>query len=117
MNKRRHLCKALHNEDFVNSFDIDKSKYPDWIIVGIFYATLHYYESYFSNQNKHSTTHDISDELISNDNKIVNTYDDYRELKQYRWQASYRDTPFSAQCIKNNIIPKFNNIKRHLQGL
>lgn len=117
MNKRRHLCKAAHNENFFSSLDIDKSNFPDWIVVGIFYAALHYYESYFSNFHEHSSTHDTGDDLISKDKNISNTYEDYRELKQYRWQASYKDTIFSADCIKNDVLPKYNRIKEHLQSL
>lgn len=114
MNKSKHLSKAAHNEKFFNSFDADKSDFRDWIVVGIFYSVLHYYESYFADANKHSRDHNVSDEWISQDEKISDTYFDYRELKEYRWQASYASKIFSSQDIKNNILPKFGNIKQKI---
>jgi hypothetical protein len=111
MNRKRHICKAEHNELFFRSFDIDKTNYRDWVVTGIFYTLIHCYEAYFSLFNKHSGSHDISDDWISNDPNISDTYDDYRELKQERWQASYRSTPFSATDIRDSLLPKFDRAK------
>jgi len=117
MEKIKHLTKAQHNEDFFNSFDADKTRFRDWIVVGIFYTAVHYYESYFANFNRHSRSHDICDDWILNDKAIDSTYEDYRELKQYRWHASYRSKNFSSHEIKNNILPKLKSIKTGLQNL
>ncbi len=114
MERLRHLNKASHNEEFFNSFDIDKTKFRDWIITGIFYAIHHYYDAYFAMANKHSESHDILDDWICNDNRITNTYGDYRELKQYRWKSSYWFKNFSPQEIKTIILPKFENIKKQI---
>ena len=111
MKRIKHLSKAEHNEKFFNSFDVNNTNYPDWIIVGIFYSAIHYYEAYFALSEKHSGTHDTSDNWISNDSKISDTYNDYRELKQYRWFANYRAKFFSSKEIKESILPKFKNIK------
>jgi hypothetical protein len=114
MNRNRHLSKALHNEDFFSSMDIDATRFRDWIVVGIFYAILHHYEAYFANSNKHSPSHDISDDWIAQDGNLSPTYDDYRELKQYRWEASYKSRNFSPQDIKDIILPTFNSIKSRI---
>ena len=117
MDRLRHINKALHNEQYFGSFDIDNTKFPDWVVVGIFYATLHYYEAYFANFNKHSRDHGIYDEWIPNDTSIKNTYLDYRELKQYRWHATYRFRNFTPAEIKADILPKFENIKSRILSI
>lgn len=117
MERVRHLSKAEHNENFFNSFKIDNTNFQDWIVVGIFYSTIHYYEAYFALKNKHSGSHDTSDDWISNDAKIADTYVDYRELKQHRWQASYRAKRFSSQEIQGSILPRFNRIKARILSL
>lgn len=111
MEKDKHLSKAKHNEDFFRSLDILRTRFPDWAVVGIFYAAMHYYESYFAGFNKHARSHDIYDDWILNDTNIEKTYEDYRELKQCRWYASYWNRNFSAQEIQRSILPKLQNIK------
>lgn len=111
MQKIKHLSKADHNEKFFNSFDLKNTTFRDWVVVGIFYAALHYYEAYFANQNKHSRNHDLSDDWIANDDNISESYLNYRELKEQRWNASYWSKSFSADEITNSILPKFNSIK------
>lgn len=117
MERIKHLSKADHNEKFFQSLDIDKTNFRDWIVVGIFYSVVHYYEAYFALYKKHSTSHEISDDWISNDNNISDTYYDYRELKQERWEASYRAKIFSSNYIKHSILPKFSNIKMKILSL
>jgi len=112
MKRNKHLSKALHNQDFFTGIDVDNTKFRDWVVVGIFYSILHYYEAYFASLNRHSSSHDISDDWIAQDNNLQPTYTDYRELKQYRWEASYRSRNFSIDEIKNTILPIFNNIKK-----
>lgn len=117
MDKLRHMNKALHNEDFYKSFNIDKTDFKDWIVAGIFYTALHYYEAYFSELGKHSRDHGIYDEWIPNDDKIKNTYSDYQELKLYRWQASYRSKNFKPIEIRTDILPKLDSIKKQILAL
>lgn len=117
MERSRHLNKASHNEKFFNSLDIDKTEFGDWVVTGIFYTAHHYYDAYFAMTNKHSTSHDILDDWICNDNRITNTYESYRELKQYRWEASYRSKNFPSREIKNVILPKFEEIKKQILSI
>ena len=117
MERIKHLTKAEHNEKFFHSLDISSTDFKDWIVTGIFYATIHYYEAYFAKQNKHSASHNVTDEWIQEDQKISHTYDDYRELKQLRREASYREKRFTSDEIKDFILPKFHNIKTKILSL
>jgi len=111
MEKIGHFNKAQHNEKFFNHFDVDKTEFRDWVVVGIFYAAIHYYEAYFARYGKHSYSHEARDEWIGNDSRIGDTYTEYRELKQYRRLASYKDKNFTPADIRNFVLPKFNTIK------
>ena len=117
MQRVKHLSKAEHNEKFFRSFDMDNTDFRDWIIIGMFYAAIHYYEAYFALKNKHSGSHDTADDWISNDAKISDTYFDYRELKQQRWYANYKAKRFTPDEIKRVILPKFDNIKSKILSL
>ena len=117
MERIKHLSKAEHNEKFFSNFDINSTDFKDWIVIGIFYSAIHYYEAYFALKNKHSGSHDTTDDWISNDQSISDTYYDYRELKQQRYEASYRAKRFTPDEIRNSIFPKFDNIKTKILSL
>ena len=117
MERIEHLSKAEHNEKFFRSFDMNSTDFRDWIVIGIFYAAIHYYEAYFALKNKHSKHHKITDDWISNDEKISDTLFDYRELKQQRREASYRKKYFTSDEIRRVILPKFDNIKSKILSL
>ncbi len=117
MERVKHLSKAEHNEKFFRSFDMNNTDFRDWIIIGMFYAAIHYYEAYFALKNKHSGSHDTADDWISNDTKISDTYYDYRELKQQRWYANYKAKRFTPDEIKSVVLPKFENIKSKILSL
>ena len=102
---------------FLDSLGIDTTEFRDWIVVGIFYAAIHYYEAYFARYAKHSPTHGTRDGWIAMDDRIKDTYDDYRELKQHRRQASHGTRNFSPVEIKNSILPKLENIKSKILSL
>ena len=114
MKRIEHLNKAAHNENFFKRFDVDTTEFRDWVVVGIFYAALHYYEAYFALDGKHSGTHNKTEKWIKTDDRIVETYFDYRDLKQYRMDASYKDKNFTAKEITDVILPKFDNIKKKI---
>ena len=117
MERKEHLSKAEHNEEFFRSFDVDTTNYKDWIVISIFYAAIHYYEAYFALEGKHSGSHHRAEDWISSDEKISDTYDDYRELKHQRLYANYAKKFFTSDEIKNSIIPKFNKIKSKILSL
>lgn len=112
-----HLKKAQHNEKFYQSFDIEKTPYKDWVVVGIFYSALHFIDAYFSLQNKHPFAHGMRDEWVKDDLRLSQIWPDYRELKEYRQKASYKIHDFSSREIKNDILPLLGSIKDFLQKI
>jgi len=43
-----HKQQAQHNEEFIASFDLDATPYLDWVVTAIFYAALHFVDSYLA---------------------------------------------------------------------
>ena len=112
-----HLKKAQHNENFYLSFDVEKTPYKDWVVVGVFYTALHFIDSYFALNNKHPFAHGMRDDWVRNDWRLSKIWLDYRDLKEYRQKASYKVYEFSVQEIKNDIFPLLDSIKNYLQKL
>ena len=116
-NRIAHLKKAQHNENFYLSFDVEKTPYKDWVVVGVFYTALHFIDSYFALNNKHPFAHGMRDDWVRNDWRLSKIWLDYRDLKEYRQKASYKVYEFSVQEIKNDIFPLLDSIKNYLQKL
>lgn len=112
-----HLRKAQHNENFYLGFDVEKTPYKDWVVVGVFYTALHFIDSYFALNNKHPFAHGMRDDWVRNDWRLSKIWLDYRDLKEYRQKASYKVYEFSIQEIKNDIFPLLDSIKNYLQKL
>lgn len=112
-----HLKKAKHNEDFYSSFDITKTDYKDWTVVGIFYTALHLVDAYFAQKNVHPFAHGMRDEWVKKDWKLIKIYPDYRDLKEYRQKASYKIYDFKSEEVKNDVIPLLDSIKTFLKNL
>jgi hypothetical protein len=111
-----HLKKAEHNEGFYLSFDLITTLYLDWIVTGIFYSALHYIESYFATQNKHSLNHGERNDNIKNDPNLGREiYIRYRDLKDDSHNGRYLTNAFTPGEIEQYIIPNLYSIKEHLQ--
>jgi len=117
-NKSEHLEKANHNEKFFQSLDVDNTCFRDWIVVGIFYCALHLIDSYFAeSENKHPPVHSVRDRWIRGNLNLENLWEKYRELKEFRKNASYEMHDFSAEEIKDDILPLLENIKEDINNL
>ena len=105
-NKKEHLVKARHNEDFVDSLDIATTKFLDWAVTALFYSGVHYIEAYFSLRNIHSPDHRSRDSDVRRDPVLRTLYRDFSELKNYSMNARYFMLPFvvsDVQKLKKNL--------------
>ena len=60
-----HRQQAQHNEEFIASFDLDSTPYLDWVVTAIFYAALHFVDSYLAIRGVHLSSHRGRDSLIT----------------------------------------------------
>jgi len=111
-----HLHKAEYNERFYLSFDLDNTPYRDWVVNGIFYSAVHYIESYFATQGKHSKNHaDRNAEISGDPNLGRHIYKKFKPLKDDSENGRYFMKVFTPGEIKQYIIPNLYAIKEYLQ--
>jgi len=116
-NEKEHIDKAHHNEDFVNIFDIDNTKFLDWIITGLYYTALHYIDAYLASLGVEfikNHTHRHEEYVIALDR---NVFRDYRTLEnksiiaRYYAKNAFQVTPDDFRNFSDNEL---NNIKKCL---
>ncbi|MBW1956442.1 MAG: hypothetical protein JRI83_12120 [Deltaproteobacteria bacterium] len=110
-----HITKARHNENFIDSFDLDHSPFLDWAVNGIFYSALHYLDSYFAKRNMHPPNHTIRNQFINSTNLDVVLYGAYRQLRDDSRDARYETRAFTPDEIRHDILPQLKVIKNCLR--
>ncbi len=112
--QQQHLAQAKHNEDFVNSFDLPTTHYLDWVATGIYYAALHYVESYLALQGKHPRSDKYRDEMFQQLRDLRAIYADFRTLRDYSRAARYDIQKFSATEVESMIRNELNAVRQHI---
>lgn len=111
-----HLAKAEHNEEFYLSFDLNTTPYLDWVVNGTFYSALHYIESYLATQGRNPENHGQRNAEIRDDPNLGRyIFNRFSALKDDSEGGRYRMQVFTPGEIKQDIIPKIDQIKEHLK--
>ena len=114
--KKEHIEKARHNEQFFSSFNINTTPFLDWGVNGIFYAALHYIDSYLATNGENPGGHRERFELIQGDPNLGQLiFFHYRSLKDDCDGGRYDMKVFLPDEIRNDILPPLNSIKTHLK--
>jgi uncharacterized protein (UPF0332 family) len=109
-----HLHQAQHNEAFVVSLNLDSTDYLDWAVTGIFYAALHYIESFLATQNIHSSTHASRDRVFQQQQNLKPIYNQYRILKTRSESARYDLQQFNLAEARTLISVELEAVKSHI---
>lgn len=112
--QQQHLAQAKHNEDFINSFDLQTTPYLDRVVNGIYYAALHYVESYLALQGKHPRSDRYRDEMFPQLGDLRPIYADFRTLRDYSRGARYDIQKFSATEVEGLIRNELNAVRQHI---
>lgn len=112
-----HRQQAQHNEEFIASFDLDSTPYLDWVVTAIFYAALHFIDSYLATKGIHLSSHRGRDSLIWAVRDLRPIYSAYRRLKHRSEQARYDAVPFSSKQVRGLLNRELTSIKAHLASL
>ena len=121
--QQNHLKKSKHNESFYKSFDVDRTPYKDWIVVGVFYAALHLIDAYLATKNIHPHSHGMreremmQDDWVKKNRELDPIWLNYRDLKEFRMKASYKMYEFTAHEIQREVFPLLESIKKDLHNL
>lgn len=112
-----HLRQAQHNEAFVVSLNLDSTDYLDWAVTGIFYAALHYVESFLASQNIHSSSHGFRLHVFQEQQNLKPIYNQYRVLKTRSENARYDLQQFSPVEVRELISAELQEVKSHISQL
>jgi len=83
-----HVAKAEHNESFAAwLLAARKPEYHDWVLVGSFYAAVHWVEAVLARHHHHSASHADRADGIRRHFRVC--YGPYRYLKDVSMSARY----------------------------
>lgn len=114
--KTVHIKKAADNEAMASTLDLSVSSAPNWAIIMIFYAAVHYVEAYLFTQGIDSPLHGARDTAIQRDAKIKTIWRPYERLKSASEFARYEATFFTPTQI-NYLKPNLEQIKTVINPL
>lgn len=112
-----HLHRARQNEKFAFSFDLEKTEFRDWVVVGLFLSALHYVQAVLSDKKMFPPDHRSRNSKISSEADLKAIAADYLALKKHNELARYDLQNYSSDEIKNTIRPLFETIKNHIEVL
>lgn len=112
ISQSEHIEKAQHDEDFINSFDASSTPFRDWVVTGIFYAALHYVDSYLASINVHPGNHSVRDRWFR-EPELDPIFFQYRILKDESNLARYDVHQFGQQDVQDHLS-YLRKIKNHL---
>lgn len=114
--KDEHLAQAEHNRAFWESCDLDSTPYVDWVVIGLFYESLHWIEAYLDTQGDHSGDHGDRLRHIRRYRADIGTIrSDYELLKTESENARYRCHKHNSTEISGDLIPLLDNIKSTIE--
>jgi hypothetical protein len=110
-----HLLQARHNEEFYRA--TDKNAYSDWAVTAIYYAALHYIDSFLATTGMIDPGgHDVRDQQVRTRAELRPIGQLYFRLKSRSRNARYycaRFQPAELQrcfegdlaAIRNHVLP------------
>src|SRR5580692_10091728 len=95
----QHVQKARLNEDFARGFDRTIAIAEMWSVVVIFYAALHYVQSYFakSGASEDAYNHEKREAEIARDPTLKYILGPYKFLFKMSHTARYKCVHFATQ--------------------
>ena len=116
MRAEEHANKAVHNEAFLNQFNLPNSDFPDWAVTVISYTALHYVDAllaksfgFFPKNHGERSSYICRQSTLRN-----NIRNDYEDLKNDGIEARYTSRMFTAEEITTHILPSLNKIKGYV---
>jgi hypothetical protein len=114
----QHIARAKRNEQFAEHFNLDTTEFRDWVVTGYFYSALHWVDAYLIKINKKSDDGHASRNTLTNTEKELTAISrPYRKLFSYSQNARYDLVDFSPQTIRQDIIPKYRQIRTCIERL
>jgi len=85
-----HLAQAQHNQELADELAKPPMKYIDWVVITLFYATVHYFEAFWAHNGWHSEDHGDRGEYVQRQfSRDIRTRKNYKSLMESGWLARY----------------------------
>ncbi len=93
-----------------------QSRFPDWTVVGTFYAALHYVDAYFALRQFHPPTHHQRSAYLARMREVRTVYPEYRMLEDISRDARYTNQPITPEHVTSSV-QTFRRIKTRILPL
>ncbi|MBA7679279.1 hypothetical protein ES703_87568 [subsurface metagenome] len=114
--KDEHKGQAEHNRAFWESYNLDSTPYLDWVVIGLFYESVHWIEAYLDTKGEHSGGHPDRLRHIRRYGADIGTIrNDYEVLKIESENARYLCYKHNSTEISGDLIPVLDNIKSTIE--
>ena len=114
--KGEHVAQAEHNRAFWVSYDLNSTPYLDWVVIGLFYESVHWIEAYLDTQGEHSGGHpDRLRNIKKHSVDIGAIRSDYEMLKIESENARYQCYKHKSMDISTDLIPILDDIKNTIK--
>jgi hypothetical protein len=110
-----HIRQARHNAQFLSTFDLNATPYPDWAITVAFYTAVHLVEAHFARNNIHYTDHKRRNREVSRSLRQIgrNYITLYNQSRTARYNCQHV-TPADAEQV---LINDYEPVRAHLSAL
>ncbi len=111
-----HLRQAERNERVASHL----TAFPDWQIVALFYAALHYVDAYLTHRlgdQGHPTSHQTRLRFVAPDSALTTVYQQYRELLDRSQDARYSALDIPAAFAERLAREQFGPIRSQIRAL
>lgn len=113
----QHVERAKRNARFAEHFDLQTTEFRDWVVAGYFYCALHWIDAYLVAINKKPDGHGGRHTLTNTERELTPISRPYRKLYSYSRNVRYDLVDFSAQRIREDVIPKVQQVRALMEGL
>lgn len=112
--QQAHLQQAEHNESLYRHLAAAAPTYADWQITALFYAALHYVDSYLAKTNIHPPDHAQRQKWVWMVGDLKSIAIDYALLRDRSQDARYRLVSFPAGFESQLYNNQFSRVRAHL---
>lgn len=114
--EQQHVERAERNEAFY-AFLAQVREAPEWQVVVLFYAALHYVDAYLTRIGSEPHTHTERRAKVRKDPNLRPIYRAYVELDDRSRDARYTEARFTADVVSELFDREFSAVRRRVRSL
>ena len=115
-----HIDQAEHNHRFWDSLNVTTTTFHDWIVVGMFYESVHWIEAYLARLGHHSRSHHERETKVENTPQLASDphiTTDYGVLRTESENARYWNYTHTKDQVTQDLTPIIERLRSTMQAL